>query len=91
MDPFEQQWIVLRWPVGLLTEAERDCLEEYLDVNFQLDPVRFEAGPEASGVDVLGSAQGVVREAVLEYIREFLENPTTDPPTTIFDDDDDDD
>ena len=87
---FEDLWIVLRWPTDLLTEDERYALEEYLDANFSIDTVRYEAGDPSSAVEILGSAQGVVRAAVLEYIQQFLANPTTELPP-IHDDLDDED
>lgn len=76
---------MLRWPVGLLTEAERECLEEYLDHNFQIGTVRFEAGVPGSAVEILGSAQGVVRGAVLKFIENFVANPSTEPPLVPVD------
>jgi hypothetical protein len=82
VDLFEPQWVVFRWPVGLLSQTERDLLEEYLDSNFQIGTIRFEAAAEGSGVDIIGAAQGVVREAVLEFVRKFIENPPNRRPYT---------
>lgn len=89
MDLFEEQWIVLNWPVDLLSDSERELLEEYLDHNFQIGTVRFEAAPASSGVAVIGAAQGVVREAVLKYVQEFIESPPTRPPYLPSDEDTD--
>lgn len=89
VDLYEDLWIVLRWPTNLLTEKERYALEEYLDDRFSIDIVRYEAGDPSSAVEVLGSAQGVVREAVLEYIQAFIANPTTELPRIIDEPDDD--
>jgi hypothetical protein len=80
MDLYEPQWIVLRWPVGLLTEHQRELLVEYLDDNFQIGTVRFEAGDPNSAVEILGSAQSVVRSAVLGYIEKFVLAPPSEPP-----------
>ena len=85
MELFKPQWVVLSWPLGLLTTQQRELLEEYLFDDFFIETVRFEAAPENGAVAILGSSQGVVQNVVLQYVLDFIKSPPTEPPL-VFED-----